>query len=223
MIWAEVPAGTVGGTASGPFGSNLVGRDYVDSGVPVIRGQNMSDRWIGGDFAFVSEEKANRLSGNLAFPGDVVLTQRGTLGQVSVVPAKPFDRYVLSQSQMKLAPDPTKADALFLYYVFRSEDQLDYIRRNGIQSGVPHTNLGFLRSTPIRLPSVRDQRAIAGVLGALDDKIELNRRMNETLAQLAVEHFRREYWQSWIEKHGRRNGSTHTSTSYGGSATTAPG
>ncbi|MEJ7569274.1 MAG: restriction endonuclease subunit S [Gaiellaceae bacterium] len=157
----------------------------------MIRGQNMSGRWVSGEFAFVSEDKAKQLSGNLATPGDVVITQRGTLGQVSIVPAEPYARYVLSQSQMKLAPDPTKADSLFLYYLFNDEEQQDYIRRNATQSGVPHTNLGFLRSTPIRLPSVQDQRAIAGVLGALDDKIELNRRMNETLSALARTLYRR--------------------------------
>jgi type I restriction enzyme, S subunit len=155
----------------------------------VIRGQNMNGRWVSGEFAFVSEEKANQLSSNLAYPGDVVFTQRGTLGQVSLVPGEPYDRYVLSQSQMKLAPDPSKADALFLYYVFSSEGQQAYIRRNAAQSGVPHTNLAFLRSTPIRLPIVSEQRAIAGVLGALDDKIELNRRMNETLEALAQLRF----------------------------------
>ena len=190
MTAAEVLAGTVGFTASGPFGSNLVGRDYVTSGVPVIRGQNMSGRWVSGEFAFVSDEKANQLSSNLAYAGDVVFTQRGTLGQVSLVPTEPYERYVLSQSQMKLAPDPSKADSLFLYYVFSSEGQQGYIRRNAVQSGVPHTNLAFLRSTPIRLPPVDEQRAIAGVLGALDDRIELNRRMNETLDTITEAMYR---------------------------------
>jgi len=69
-------------TASGPFGSNLVSRDYTESGVPVIRGGNMSNgRWVGGDFAWVSEDKAEELSANLAFPGEIVFTQRGLWGR----------------------------------------------------------------------------------------------------------------------------------------------
>ena len=46
----------------GPFGSNLIGSDYTPSGIPVIRGQNMGERWVGGDFVFVSEEKGNALA-----------------------------------------------------------------------------------------------------------------------------------------------------------------
>src|SRR5438552_570969 len=85
----------------GPFGSDLVSRDYVNQGVPVIRGQNMGGRWVSGNFAFVTPAKAKSLEANLARPGDIVFTQRGTLGQVSLVPEKPFESYLVSQSQMK--------------------------------------------------------------------------------------------------------------------------
>jgi type I restriction enzyme S subunit len=136
----------------GPFGSNLVSNDYIDHGVPVIRGQNMGSRWVSGKFAYVSTEKAKSLEANLAKPGDIIFTQRGTLGQVAIVPKEPFDYYVVSQSQMKLTPDHSKADPLFLYYVFRSYQQQEYIRQNAIQVGVPHTNLGILRDTPVTLP-----------------------------------------------------------------------
>ena len=88
----------------GPFGSKLTQKDYKEEGVPVIRGSNMvsAGRWLGGDFAFVSEEKVETdLRSNLAQPGDIVVTQRGTLGQVAIVPERSgFDRYVISQSQM---------------------------------------------------------------------------------------------------------------------------
>lgn len=187
QLAAPVPNALVGG----PFGSNLVSADYVLSGVPVIRGHNVGlGRWIGGDFAFVSDVKADALSSNIARAGDLVFTQRGTLGQVAVVPSMAHGRYVVSQSQMKLTPDPSKADVLFLYYVFISSAQQDYIRQNAIQTGVPHTNLGILRDTPLRLPPIEEQRRIAGVLGVLDDKIELNDqacRELEALGALAFE------------------------------------
>jgi type I restriction enzyme S subunit len=178
----------------GPFGSDLVSKDYVPSGVPVIRGTNMGHgRWIDGEFAYVSPAKADSLSANCAKPGDLVFTQRGTLGQVALVPEKGAGRYLISQSQMKLTVDEAKADALFLYYVFTSAEQQEYIRQNAIQTGVPHTNLGILRNTPVFLPPLAEQKAIAAVLGALDDKIELNRRMNATLEAMA-----RALFQSWF-------------------------
>lgn len=177
----------------GPFGSNLVSNDYVDSGVPVIRGQNMGSRWVSGQFAYVTESKAKSLEANLARPGDLVFTQRGTLGQVALVPEGPFEKYLISQSQMKLTTDQNVADSLFLYYVFMSQDQQDFIRQNSIQTGVPHTNLGILRNTPIPVPPIEEQRKIAVILGALDDKIELNLEMNETLEAMA-----RALFKSWF-------------------------
>ena len=78
----DIVASSRNALVGGPFGSNLVSRDYVPEGVPVIRGQNMGSRWITGDFVFVTPQKAKSLEANLARPGDVILTQRGTLGQV---------------------------------------------------------------------------------------------------------------------------------------------
>ena len=191
---ADVAASVRNALVGGPFGSNLVSSDYTHDGVPVIRGQNMGlGRWVEGDFAFVSPQKAASLSANLARPGDLIFTQRGTLGQVALVPTQPFEKYVISQSQMKLTVDAKMADAVFLYYVFLSAEQQDYIRRSAIQTGVPHTNLGILRETPLLLPSLPEQRAIAHILGTLDDKIELNRQMNKTLEATA-----RAIFKSWF-------------------------
>jgi len=190
---AEIAAPVRNALVGGPFGSNLVAKDYVNAGVPVIRGQNMGSRWISGEFAYVTEEKAHALEANLARAGDIIFTQRGTLGQVSVVPTRPHDCYLVSQSQMKLTVDREVADPLFYYYVFSSAEQQDYIRQHAIQTGVPHTNLGILRQMPVPLPPLLEQRAIVHILGTLDDKIELNRRMNETLEAMA-----RALFKSWF-------------------------
>jgi type I restriction enzyme S subunit len=193
-IVADIAAPERNALVGGPFGSDLVSRDYVPNGVPVIRGTNMGHgRWVGGEFAHVTQSKADKLSANCAKPGDLIFTQRGTLGQVAIVPKLGTDRYLISQSQMKLTVDATKVDAVFLYYLFTTIEQQDYIRQNAIQTGVPHTNLGILRNTPIALPSLREQTTIAAILGALDDKIELNRRMNATLEAMA-----RALFQSWF-------------------------
>lgn len=196
--WRESTVGKIAASVrnalvGGPFGSNLVSRDYVDTGVPVIRGQNMGGRWVAGEFVFVTDGKAASLSANLAHPGDIVFTQRGTLGQVSVVPEGQFDRYLVSQSQMKLTVNREIADPIFIYYVFSTAEQQDYIRQNAIQTGVPHTNLGILRETPVPLPPLSEQHAIAHILGTLDDRIELNRRMNETLEAIV-----RALFKSWF-------------------------
>ena len=132
--WHKVKVGDIvashrNALVGGPFGSNLVSNDYIDDGIPVIRGQNMDmGRWVAGDFAFVSIEKAAELSANIARLRDLVFTQRGTLGQIAIVPDIGHSTYVISQSQMKLTPDEEKADYRFLYYLFSSEQQQNYIK-----------------------------------------------------------------------------------------------
>ena len=156
----------------GPFGSDLVSNDYVGDGVPVVRGQNMGSKFVEGNFAFVTRAKAKSLEANLARPGDLVFTQRGTLGQVSLVPDRPYDCYVVSQSQMKLTVNRTTAEPLFFYYVFSGSAQQGFIRQNTIQTGVPHINLGILRAIPVQRPSLAEQEAIAEALSDADALIE---------------------------------------------------
>ena len=80
-------------------------------------------------------------------------------------------------------------DAKFVYYLLRTLNLNEW--RTG--SGQPLLNQAILSSIPTTVPSLPEQRAIAHVLGTLDDKIELNRRMNETLEQMA-----RALFKSWF-------------------------
>ncbi|UOQ55885.1 restriction endonuclease subunit S [Leucobacter allii] len=164
------------GLVGGPFGSSLVNADYTHDGVPVIRGVNMSaGRFVGGEFAFVSLEKLARdLAHNTAVPRDIIYTQRGTLGQVALVPSGGAETFVISQSQMRLRVDPERAVPEFVYYASTTNDFLGQIDDRAISTGVPHTNLGILAELEIPLPSLAEQQAIAEVLGALDDKIAAN-------------------------------------------------
>ena len=155
----------------GPFGSDLVSKDYVTFGIPVIRGQNMSGRLVSGDFVFVSLEKAKALSANTAIPGDLVFTQRGTLGQVCLVPQGPHENYVVSQSQMKISLDSEKCDANFVLHFFHSEPGQKMILDSAIQTGVPHTNLSILKSYKVPIPPPREQQAIAEALSEADARI----------------------------------------------------
>lgn len=156
----------------GPFGSDLGALDYRDVGVPVIRGQNMARKFVSGAFVFVSDEKANSLESNLAHPGDIIFTQRGTVGQVSIVPDKPFKRYLISQSQMKLSVNPRKHNSTFLYYLFCSVPQQNSIQESTIQTGVPHINLGILRNYRLFIPALGEQNMIANALDDADAYIE---------------------------------------------------
>lgn len=185
LLAADEPYSFVGG----PFGSKLTSRDYSDQGIPVIRGSNLNNgRFLDmNEFVYVSDSKVRKdLSGNLAKPGDLVFTQRGTLGQVAIIPKEGIsDRYVVSQSQMKLTVDDTKADQFFLYYYFSSREVIDRITNFTSSSGVPHINLTVLRNFEIPVPPLEIQKSIASILSAYDDLIENNRRRIQLLEQAA--------------------------------------
>ena len=96
-------------------------------------------------------------------------------------------------SIIRARPDSTKADSLYLYYFFNSSlgfYHLDTIRRQVAVAGITGSDLAKL---VIPVPPLSEQRAIAHILGTLDDKIELNRRMNETLEAMA-----RALFKSWF-------------------------
>ena len=190
---ADLAAPVKGAIAGGPFGSDLVSADYVEEGVPVIRGVNLPfDRKIELDYVvFVSEAKADSLHLNCAAPGDLVFTQRGTLGQVGLLPKHPrYSRYLISQSQMKMTVDPGKASALYLYYYFRLPSSVTYIENHALQSGVPHINLGILRKLEVILPPLQEQHRIAAALEAYDDLIANNQRRIALLESMAEEIYR---------------------------------
>lgn len=180
------------GLVGGPFGSSLVNADYTDDGIPVIRGANLSaGRFVGGEFAFVSQEKfARDLSRNSAAPRDVIYTQRGTLGQVALVPSTGAGAFVVSQSQMRLRVDPQLAVPEFVYYASTTRDFLQQVDDRAISTGVPHINLGILGELEIPLPPLAEQQAIAEVLGALDDKIAANTALAASVDTLLSTEFR---------------------------------
>ena len=80
-------------------------------------------------------------------------------------------------------------DRRFCYYLLKSLNLADF----NAGSGVPTLNRNHIHPLPVKVPGVPEQRAIADVLGTLDDKIELNRRMNETLEAMA-----RSLFKSWF-------------------------
>ncbi|MDS7907527.1 restriction endonuclease subunit S [Klebsiella pasteurii] len=176
----------------GPFGSSLSQKHYVDSGVPVIRGTNLAgDIFSESGFVFVSPDKANELQRNLAFRGDIVFTQRGTLGQVALIPEDSiYERYIVSQSQMKLTVNPKQADAYFIYTYFRTNEAKALIENNAIVGGVPHINLGILKEFKLRLPPLSEQKRISEVSKSIDNKINLNRQINQTLEQMSQTLFK---------------------------------
>lgn len=176
--------------ATGPFGSAISARYFVEEGVPVIRGSNLSlnigERMNDDDLAFIPVELAAKFARSRAVIGDLVFTCWGTVGQVGLIDDRAlYDEYIVSNKQMKLTPDPAVADPLFLYYAFSNPQFVEHLQGISIGSSVPGFNLGQLKTMDLMLPSLGEQEAIVAVLGALDEKITVNDQIASNCNELA--------------------------------------
>ncbi|GGD28885.1 restriction endonuclease subunit S [Pontibacillus salipaludis] len=181
--------------AMGPFGSRIKTENFVETGVPVIKGQNLTSIWLNeNEFSYLTEQKAEELKSSLVERGDLVFTHRGTLGQVGYIHEdSKFLKYIVSQSQMKLSVDKSKVNPLFLYYFFKSDLGQYRLLVNKSQTGVPAiarpTN--SLKNIKFPMPPLEIQSKIANALVKFDQKIELNNKMISNLQEISRTLFKR--------------------------------
>lgn len=122
--------------------------------------------------------------------GDIVLARTGaSTGASAYVKAPPPAVFASYLVRLQAKPD---FDPRFLAYYLRSETFWSFIRGVlGDKSAQPNASASTMTKAPLRAPkAMEEQRAIAHILGTLDDKIELNRRMNETLEAIARANFK---------------------------------
>jgi len=176
--------------AMGPFGSNIKVDNFIDFGIPVLNGSNLQGFKLNEDsFNYVSEEKAESLGRANAFRGDVVITHRGTLGQIVYIPLdSKYEKYVISQSQfrLKLNQDLIRPD--FLVYFFHTRIGQHRILMNASQVGVPALArpTSTFKEVSIPVPPMEIQNKIMSILLSLNNKIEINRRINDNLKATAA-------------------------------------
>jgi len=173
--------------AMGPFGSNIKTDNFVPEGVPVVRGVNLTEGFVDDDFVYLSEAKADELKNANAFPGDIVITHRGTLGQVGLIPRRPrFSRYVVSQSQMVLTVDPARTPPEFAFRFLCSQKGQHQLLANTSQTGVPAIArpTSSVKAIPIVLPPVELLQYFDGVVGHLSERRYLAWKESRTLISL---------------------------------------
>jgi len=185
-----------GAIISGPFGSNISSKFFVERGVPVIRGNNLCldySKFNDSGFVFITQEKADELN-CWADKEDLLFTAAGTLGQVGVL-KEPlnFTRYVISNKQIRVRLDSTKVNTLYAYYWFSSPWMFKRIAGVNKGSTVPLLTLAEIRDLPIFLPENRStQDAVVEVLESISNKIALNKKMNQKLEAMAKRLY--DYW-----------------------------
>ena len=185
-----------GSIISGPFGSNISSKFFVGEGVPVIRGNNLSlslDKFYDDGFVFVTQEKADELN-CYALEGDLLFTGAGTIGQVGILEAPlKYEKYVISNKQLRARVDTDKVDRLYAYYWFSSAWMQDYFIRNNKGSTVPLISLSELKDAPISYPEdISAQKRIVAAIEALSQKIETNRSICTELESTSKTIY--DYW-----------------------------
>jgi len=190
----KIKSKTKNALAMGPFGSNIKKEFFVENGVPIIRGNNLNSyRFLDQDFVYLTEEKADELKSSNCYPGDVIVTHRGTLGQVGLIPKKSqYKRYVISQSGMKLTCDESQITGEYVFYFLKSPIGQRMLLRNTSQTGVPAIAqpLTSLKNIPLPVPDFDEQNRITKIFENLNDKIELNQTMNKTLETIGQAIFK---------------------------------
>lgn len=188
-----------GSVVSGPFGSNIGKKFFVDEGIPVIRGNNLTlgtKKFVDEGFVYITKEKAYELRNCEAVAGDIIFTAAGTLGQVGLIPkVSKFPKYIISNKQLRLRCNPDIALPLYLYYWFSSPEMRTYVANQNTGASIPLITLGTLKSLPVVLPPLPTQRRIAAILSAYDELIENNSRRIKILEEMA-----RMIYQEWFVK-----------------------
>lgn len=177
----------------GPFGSNIKVDCFVDSGVPVLNGSNLDGFTLKEEsFRYVTEEKADSLKRANAKKDDIVITHRGTLGQIVYIPQNAkYERYVISQSQFRIRCNEHVLPEYLVFY-FHTRVGQHKILSNASQVGVPalaRPSTTF-QQIEVELPDIEVQKKIVSILQSFNDKIELNNKINANLQQQAQAIFK---------------------------------
>ena len=174
--------------AMGPFGSNIKVSCFVDSGVPVLNGSNLEGFSLSEKaFRFVTKEKADSLNKANAHRGDIVITHRGTLGQIVFIPQDSrYDRYVISQSQFRVRCND-KVLPEYLVYYFHTPIGQHKLLSNASQVGVPALARpsSTFQQIEVELPELSIQKRVVEIITTIQKKIENNQELNDNLQQQA--------------------------------------
>lgn len=185
--WKPHKLSEIGSVVGGATPSTTVDA-YYNGDIPWLTPKDLSDfheRYIERGERNITKSGLNSCSAQLLPAGSVLFSSRAPIGYVAI--AK--NPIATNQGFKSIIPNPEKVDSLFLYYLLRYNK--DNIEAMGSGTTFKEVSGATMKNIEVYLPEDLDeQRRIAGILGSLDDKIELNRRINANLEAQAQALFR---------------------------------
>lgn len=189
--WKEIKLGdlaTVKGGKRLPKGSNLTTQRNSH---PYIRIRDLGKSKIlqlNSEYEYVDDETQKTISRYITNKGDVLISIVGTIGLIGIV-GDSLDNANLTENCVKLV-DLHGVDTDYLYYYLISEIGQNEITRGTVGAVQPKLPIKNIQDININLPPLPTQQKIAQILSSLDDKIELNNKINANLEQQAQALFK---------------------------------
>jgi len=178
------------GVQTGPFGSQLHNEDYVVNGTPIITVEHLGDNRITyQNMPCVSDEDKARLSKYCIQEGDIVFSRVGSVDRRALV-RQEEDGWLFSGRCLRVRVDKAKIDPVYLSYFFGLEGFKNYIKSIAVGATMPSLNTKILSDVPIYFPELETQKKMGEILQDLDDKIAINRQINQTLESMAQTIFK---------------------------------
>lgn len=174
----------------GPFGSNLKASEYQDSGIPVLRIQNIDrNKFIDKNINFVTEEKAEFLKRHSFVSGDIIITKLGMpVGKACFVPKK-YDKGIIVADLIRARITHNHIDPKFLVYQINSNSLIKQFEKFTKGTTRPRINLGIVRQLKFNIPPFNEQHRIVSKIDELFSELD-NGVSNLKLAQNQLKVYR---------------------------------
>ena len=187
--WKEYTLGEIANIQTGPFGSQLHNKDYVEDGTPIVTVEHLgSKKFTTQNLPCVTSEDRERLKKYSMEEGDVIFSRVGSVDRCSYVDSSE-EGWLFSGRCLRVRPS-NRIFPLFLYYYLCQPTIKRHIRNIAVGATMPSINTQLLSEVPIEIPALQIQERIALILSPLDDKIELNRKINSNLEEQAKALFK---------------------------------
>ena len=183
-----------GSIKTGPFGTKLKASEYTSNGVPVI---SVSEIGFGqirihDNTPRVDESVWGRMPEFLLQEGDIVFGRKGAVERCAYV-QQSEEGFFLGSDGIRIRLNKELCAPKFVAYQLQTVAHRNWMIQHAAGTTMPSLNEGIIRRIPVIWKPIAEQYAIAHILGTIDDKIELNRRMNSTFEAIASTLF-----QSWF-------------------------
>lgn len=159
----------------GPFGSNLKNSDYVQEGIPVLQGLNITrDKFVWKEIRYISTEKAKSLYRSNARIGDLLSVKIGSVGYSAIIDNLDGNEYaIIPANLLRIRINNSTANSRFVYYILTSRFGKLSLKDLSGNTAQPAISLTGFRNLTFYIPhDIDEQAAIAQVLNDMDAEID---------------------------------------------------